>query len=202
MTWHKKCLLYSVECVPKMKSILSIIAYAIFGLYGFSLPISLLMIVRMFLLHLDGLVQGGRHSSLLAMELRLSCTNPSILSSSSNRNSGGRRLVSGRWFLRFSKDTNGSITLRSISTSEWIMTLFAMASLIEFVPLLCLCILEPVRKLTHWGRVTHICVGGLTIIGSDNGLSLGRRQAIIWANAGMLLIGPLGTGFREMLIGI
>ena len=40
------------------------------------------------------------------------------------------------------------------------------------------------------------------IIGSDNGLSLGRRQAIIWANAGMLLIGPLGTGFREMLIGI
>ena len=106
------------------------------------------------------------------------------------------------YFLRFSKDTNGSITLRSISTSEWIMTLFAMASSIEFVPLLCLCILEPVRKLTHWGRVTHICVGGLTIIGSDNGLSLGRRQAIIWANAGMLLIGPLGTGFREMLIGI
>ena len=115
---------------------------------------------------------------------------------------GGRRLVSGRWFLRFSKDTNGSITLRSISTSEWIMTLFAMASLIEFVPLLCLCVLEPERKLTHWGRVTHICVGGLTIIGSDNGLSLGWRQAIIWANAGMLLIGPLGTGFREMLIGI
>ena len=32
--------------------------------------------------------------------------------------------------------------------------------------------------LTHWGRVTHICVGNLTIIGSDNGLSPGRRQAI------------------------
>ena len=25
--------------------------------------------------------------------------------------------------------------------------------------------------LTHWGRVTHICVGKLTIIGSDNGWS-------------------------------
>ena len=25
--------------------------------------------------------------------------------------------------------------------------------------------------LTHWGRVTHICVGNLTIIGSDSGLS-------------------------------
>ena len=32
---------------------------------------------------------------------------------------------------------------------------------------------------THSGRVTHICVGNLTIIGSDNGLSPGRRQAII-----------------------
>ena len=33
--------------------------------------------------------------------------------------------------------------------------------------------------LTHWGRVTHICVSKLTIIGSYNGLSPGRRQAII-----------------------
>ena len=47
--------------------------------------------------------------------------------------------------------------------------------------------------LTHWGRATHICVGKLTIIGSDNGLSPGRRQAIIWTIAGILLIGPLGT---------
>ena len=37
--------------------------------------------------------------------------------------------------------------------------------------------------LTRWGRVTHICVGNLTIIGSDNGLSPGWRQAIIWTNA-------------------
>ena len=42
---------------------------------------------------------------------------------------------------------------------------------------------------THWGRVTHICVGKLTNIGSDNGLSPGRHQAIIWTNAGILLIG-------------
>ena len=48
----------------------------------------------------------------------------------------------------------------------------------------------------------HICVGKLTIIGSDNGLSPGRRQAIIWTNAGMLLIGPLGTNFNEILIEI
>ena len=56
--------------------------------------------------------------------------------------------------------------------------------------------------LTHWGRVTHICVGNLTIIGSDNGLSPGRRQAISWTNAGILLIGPLGTNFSEILIEI
>ena len=53
--------------------------------------------------------------------------------------------------------------------------------------------------LTHWGRVTHICVGNLTIVGSDNGLSPGRRQAIIWTNAGILLIWPLWTNFSEIL---
>ena len=56
--------------------------------------------------------------------------------------------------------------------------------------------------LTHWGGVMHICVNKLTIIGSDNGLSPGRRQAIIWTNAGILLIGPLGTNFSEILIEI
>ena len=57
-------------------------------------------------------------------------------------------------------------------------------------------------ELTHWGRVTHICVGKLTIIGSDNGLPPGRRQAIIWTNAGILLIGSLGTNFNEIVIEI
>ena len=58
------------------------------------------------------------------------------------------------------------------------------------------------QPLTHWDRSTHTCVGNLTISGSDNGLSPGRRQAIIWTNAGILLIGPLGTNFREILIEI
>ena len=50
--------------------------------------------------------------------------------------------------------------------------------------------------------MTHICVFKLTIIGSDNGLSPGQRQAIIRTNAGILLIGPLGTNFIEIFIGI
>ena len=56
--------------------------------------------------------------------------------------------------------------------------------------------------LTHWDRVTHIWFGKPTIIGSDNGLSPDRRQAVIWTNAGILLIKPLGTNFSEILIGI
>ena len=58
------------------------------------------------------------------------------------------------------------------------------------------------NALTHWGRMTHICVGKLIIIVSDNGLSPDRRQAIIWTNAVLLSIGPLLTYFRENLIKI
>ena len=59
-----------------------------------------------------------------------------------------------------------------------------------------------IYQLTHWGRVTHICVSKLTIVGSDNGFSPGRRQAIICTNTGLLLIGPLGINFSEILIEI
>ena len=48
--------------------------------------------------------------------------------------------------------------------------------------------------------MTRICISKLTIMGSDNGLSPSRHQAIIWTNAGILLIGPLGTNFSEILI--
>ena len=48
--------------------------------------------------------------------------------------------------------------------------------------------------LTHWGQVMHIWV-----IGSDNGLTPGRRQAIMWTNAVILLMRTLGTKFFEIL---
>ena len=50
---------------------------------------------------------------------------------------------------------------------------------------------------THWGRVTHICVGKLITIGSYNGQSPDRRQAIFWTNVGLLSIGTLRTYFSE-----
>ena len=58
------------------------------------------------------------------------------------------------------------------------------------------------RYLTYWGRVTHICVSKLTTICSDNDLSPGRRQAIIWTSFKILLIGPTATNFSEILIKI
>ena len=59
-----------------------------------------------------------------------------------------------------------------------------------------------ITKLTHWGWVPYICISKLTIICSDNGLVPGQCQAIIWTNAGKLLIGSLGTNFSEILIEI
>ena len=56
--------------------------------------------------------------------------------------------------------------------------------------------------LTHWGRVTHICVSKLTIIGADNGLSPDRRQAIIRTNVGILFIWDIGTNFNGISINL
>ena len=42
----------------------------------------------------------------------------------------------------------------------------------------------------------------LTFISSHIALSPGRRQYIIWTNAGTLLTGPLGTNMNETLIEI
>ena len=56
--------------------------------------------------------------------------------------------------------------------------------------------------ITHWGRVMHICGSKLTITGSNNGLSPGRRQAIVWTNDGKLLIWPFRIRFSEISIEI
>ena len=56
------------------------------------------------------------------------------------------------------------------------------------------------EDLTHWGRVTHICVSKLTGFGSGNGLSPDRRHAIIWTNAGIVWTALLGTKFNEIVI--
>ena len=52
------------------------------------------------------------------------------------------------------------------------------------------------------GWVMHIYVSKLTVIISDNGLLPDWCQAIIRSSAGILLIGPFGTNFNEILIKI
>ena len=46
------------------------------------------------------------------------------------------------------------------------------------------------KSLTYWGRATHIFVSKLTNIGVDNGVSPGRRQAIVWTNTEVILSRP------------
>ena len=62
------------------------------------------------------------------------------------------------------------------------------------------CDLITQQLLTHWGRVTHMYVSIIAIIDSDNGLSPARYQAMIWIIAGILLNGPPGTIFSEIVI--
>ena len=50
--------------------------------------------------------------------------------------------------------------------------------------------------LTCLGRVMHISIRKLTIIHSDNGLSPGWHEAIIWMNDGILLIEPFKTSMK------
>ena len=67
-----------------------------------------------------------------------------------------------------------------------------------------------VKTMGRLGRVFQLIEAGWRMyasvkhisIDSDNGLSPGRHQAIIWTNVRILLIGPLGTNFSEIVIEI
>ena len=71
----------------------------------------------------------------------------------------------------------------------------------QWVNVNCTCWLQfcsDIHVLTHWSWVTHICIGNLTIIGSENGFPPGWRQAIIWTNDWILLIKSFGTNFSDI----
>ena len=89
-----------------------------------------------------------------------------------------------------------------ISEVLWHISLYRVCSRYLYLVWVLKSLISGDNDLTHWGRVTHICVSKITIIGSDNGFSPGRCQAIIWTSVGILLIGPLGTNFSEILIEI
>ena len=47
----------------------------------------------------------------------------------------------------------------------------------------CYCLINLDFNHTHWGRAPHTSFGNLSVNGSDDGLSPGRRQTIIRTNA-------------------
>ena len=61
---------------------------------------------------------------------------------------------------------------------------------------------QVICKPSYWHNCIYVTWIKLTIIASDNGLSPGRRQAIIRTNVGILLIEPLRTNFSEISIEI
>ena len=74
---------------------------------------------------------------------------------------------------------------------------------IIYFPIIHYCLRQQTGQ-NQWNQyvadLLHICVHKITIIGPDNnGLSLGQHQAIIWSNAGILLIQTIGTNFTEIL---
>ena len=56
------------------------------------------------------------------------------------------------------------------------------------------------HRLVYWGQETNICISKLNIICWDSGLLPGQCQAIIWTNAGVLMIRTLVTNYREIFI--
>ena len=112
------------------------------------------------------------------------------------------------YWIRAELDTDHLVGLYTMVKTPWLIRMainFHLSFRIRLwtlVHVLIICYesyLRTLALLTHWGRVTHICVSNSTITGSDNGLSPGRHQAIIWTNAGILLIRTLGTNFSEIL---
>ena len=84
-------------------------------------------------------------------------------------------------------------------TDEWIFMIFFRIGLVFVICYHIIFRIMSMKIIHTYSIITfHVnCVGKLTIIGSDNGLSPGRRQAIICTDAGILLIRTLETHFSE-----
>ena len=67
-----------------------------------------------------------------------------------------------------------------------------------FVPNICQWTLEVILGLTHLPKVPRICISELGNIGSGNGLSPIRRQAITWTSFHLLSMQILGKNFSEI----
>ena len=141
-------------------------------------------------------MQDCGNSSVLPTELPQSCSKPSVcaFSNISQQSTPYDSLWKAGACWSYKVETVGAnvLAMQEVKSSAAMTLIYSERNIQTSAE----------EGLTHWGRVTHICVGNLTIIGPDNGLSPGRRQAIIWTKAGILLIWPWGTNFSEISIGI
>ena len=102
------------------------------------------------------------------------------------------------------KDVRKLLKLTALKTSLYITPIFQSLGNIFFVefqryPLK----FHPqyhAHRLVYWGQEMDICINKLYIICWDSDLLPGECQAIIWTNAGTLLIGTLVTNIREIFI--
>ena len=163
-------------------------------------------VVVPWLIHSDGLVQERCNSIAKALELRFSCTNPFDLFIVS------LVLRSVSQMLYVSLPHWGWVTHIFVSVNYrhrenfWAFTRpridFGLILLISNM-IIHRSFTGPTHLLSaNFRGPVSFAVSELAIIGSDNGLSPGQHQAIIWTNAGIYLIGPLGTNFSEIFIEI
>ena len=59
------------------------------------------------------------------------------------------------------------------------------------------CAADPVQSVIEWTGDAHMAYK-LSTIGSDNGLSPGRRQANVWTSGGIMLTGLLEENLIEI----
>ena len=155
-------------------------------------------------LNVNGLVQDCSNSSALAMELLQSCTKSLMCSQNMgiyiSKYWGNNKYVTGHpWLIHVIVMWK---VMASMITCGIELFIHSQTSIVQLLKFRNGYVIPYHTLLGKWGGVTHTCASKLTIIGSDNGLSPGRRQAIIWSNAGILSIGPLGTNFSEIFINI
>ena len=98
--------------------------------------------------------------------------------------------------------------VRSCYVSVWRKydVVISFALLTAYTSVVVVIMYSPFRDLlqgvTQRGRVMHLCGSKLAIIYSNNDLSPGRRQTIIWTSARIFVIGLLETNFSEIFIEI
>ena len=147
---------------------------------------------------------GGANFGYYPDGIRLLCTSSNEAAGSYIRKAAHKH---PNLCVEFLKDEKNKTKMLPNSSADVVVTMFALSAVEGVKASLreALRILKPVSahytliivtaELTHCMRLSMhpgvcipVCIGNLTIVSSDNDLSSGRSQGIIFTNAGVLLI--------------